>query len=119
MCAVLSFQVFPLLLLQRLLCPLVLDDLFAPAASVSLILSLDRSLHSLSAGEKPAFFGHLPPVFLFRTDAPDKSRDAEDDGRHDDGVGFPVGRLGIPTTGRRPDVLWVPGNSLSTVSRTN
>lgn len=41
------------------------------------------------------------------TQVPNESCDAENNGAEDGSVGLPVGRLGIPTTGRRPDVLGV------------
>lgn len=41
-------------------------------------------------------------------DSPSHGDNAYEDGAHDGCVGFPIRRLGIPTTGRRPDVLWVP-----------
>jgi hypothetical protein len=51
--------------------------------------------------------GHLVAVLAVCAQHPGHSDDAAE-GEADDGrVGFPVGGLGVPTTGRRPDVLGV------------
>lgn len=62
----------------------------------------------LSAREESVRFGHLVAVFSLCAETPGSSANACDHGAHNHGVGLPVGRLAVPTTGRRPDVLWVP-----------
>ena len=44
---------------------------------------------------------------MLGTILPDHGGNAKDDQAEDGGVLLPVGRLGVPTTGRRPDVLGV------------
>jgi hypothetical protein len=71
----------------------------------------------LSAREESPRLGHLVAVFKFRTNFPDHCDDADTDNAHDGGVGLPVGGLGVPTTGRRPDVLRVPAASVKIKAR--
>jgi hypothetical protein len=52
-------------------------------------------------------------VFPLGAQLPHQGRDAEDDDAEDGRVGLPVGRLRIPTTGRRPDVLGVAKGGVS------
>lgn len=47
------------------------------------------------------------PSFPVGAELPRNGDDAEHGGAGDERVGAPVGRLGVPTTGRRPDVLGV------------
>lgn len=47
------------------------------------------------------------PSFPVGAELPRNSDDAEHGGSGDERVGTPVGRLGVPTTRRRPDVLGV------------
>lgn len=61
----------------------------------------------LSAGEESTLLGHLVAVFEVCADHPGHSDDAAEDEAHDGRVAFPVSGLGVPTSGRRPDVLWV------------
>jgi hypothetical protein len=61
----------------------------------------------LSAGKEAARLGHLVAVLSVCADHPGHSDDAAHDEAHDGRVGLPVGGLRVPTTGRRPDVLWV------------
>jgi len=44
-------------------------------------------------------------LLLLGTDLPYYAGEAEDGGAEDEGVLLPVGRLAVPTTSRRPDVL--------------
>lgn len=53
-------------------------------------------------------FGHLVAVLSVCADHPGHSDDAAEHEAHDSRVALPVGGLGVPTTGRRPDVLRVP-----------
>lgn len=46
-------------------------------------------------------------AFSVGREAENDCNDAKDDGTGNEGVGAPVGRLGVPATGRRPDVLRV------------
>lgn len=48
-------------------------------------------------------------MLLLRTHAPQHGADPDDGGAHDGGVLFPVGGLGIPPAGRRPDVFGIAG----------
>ena len=61
----------------------------------------------LSAGEEPVAFGHLVAVFAVGAEHPDHADDAAEGEAYNGRIGFPVGGLGVPTTGRRPDVLGV------------
>lgn len=61
----------------------------------------------LSAGIEPARLWHLVPVFTFCTEVPYECCDAEDGETKDGCVGFPVRRLSVPATRRRPDVLGI------------
>ena len=63
----------------------------------------------LSAGEESALLRHLVAVLEICAKHPGGSDDAGEHCAHDEGVGFPVGGLGVPTTRRRPDVFRVPG----------
>ena len=62
----------------------------------------------LSAREEAALLGHLVAVLEVCAEHPGGTDDAGEHGAHDGGVGLPVCGLGIPTTGRRPDVFRVP-----------
>lgn len=62
----------------------------------------------LSAREEATLLGHFIAVLAVRADHPGHADYAAYDEAHDGGVCFPVGRLRIPTSGRRPDVLGVP-----------
>jgi hypothetical protein len=64
----------------------------------------------LSAREESVLLRHLVAVFSVGTEPPGHADNADEDGAHDECVGFPVRGLRIPTTGRRPDVLGVPGS---------
>jgi hypothetical protein len=59
--------------------------------------------------------GHLVAVFPVGAQLPHHGRDAEDDDAEDGRVGLPVGRLRVPTTGRRPDVLGVARRGIGQV----
>jgi hypothetical protein len=61
----------------------------------------------LSAREESVAFGHLVAVLAVCAEHPGQSDDAAEGKAYDGRVGFPVSRLGVPTTGRRPDVLGV------------
>lgn len=61
----------------------------------------------LSAGEEAALLGHLVAVLSVCADHPDHADDAAEDQAHDGRVALPVVGLGVPTSGRRPDVLGV------------
>jgi hypothetical protein len=61
----------------------------------------------LSAREESTLLGHLVAVFQPCADGPGHSDDAGEHQAHDGRVAFPVGGLGVPTSGRRPDVLGV------------
>jgi hypothetical protein len=61
----------------------------------------------LSAGEEATLLGHLVAVLAVRADHPRHSDDAAQDEAHDGRIRSPVGGLGVPTSGRRPDVLGV------------
>ena len=61
----------------------------------------------LSAREESVAFGHLVAILAVCAQHPGHSDDAAEGEAYDGGVGFPVGGLGVPTTGRRPDVLGV------------
>ena len=63
--------------------------------------------HVLSARIEATCFGHLMAVLSVGAQLPHQGCDTEDDDAEDGRVGLPVGRLRIPTTGRRPDVLGV------------
>jgi hypothetical protein len=52
-------------------------------------------------------FGHLVAVLEVCAQHPGHSDNAADGEAYDGCVGSPVGGLGVPTTGRRPDVLGV------------
>jgi hypothetical protein len=65
----------------------------------------------LSAREESVAFGHLVAVFAVCAEHPGHADDAAEGEAYDGGVGFPVGGLGVPTTGRRPDVLGVSKTS--------
>jgi hypothetical protein len=101
------------LLLAAFLLPLVLNDLFAPAVLLSDPLELNviyGVAFVLSAREESVLLRHLVAVFSVGAEPPGHADNADEDGAHDEGVGFPVRGLRIPTTGRRPDVLGVPGS---------
>jgi hypothetical protein len=61
----------------------------------------------LSAWEESVAFGHLVAVFAVCAEHPGHADDAAEGEAYNGRVGFPVGGLGVPTTGRRPDVLGV------------
>ena len=69
--------------------------------------STGKRRHVLSARVETAGLGHLVAELLLGADLPGPAGDAEDDGREEERVALPVGRLGVPATGRRPDVLGV------------
>lgn len=101
-------------LLDSALCilfPLVLDDLPAPAVQklASVVrLTCGSRLVVLSAGEESVSFGHLVAVLPVCADGPGHGDNAAEHKAHDSCVGLPVVGLGVPTTGRRPDMLGVP-----------
>lgn len=64
-----------------------------------------RVLALLATWEKPVWLRHLVSVFPLRTNFPCKSCDPKYNKTHHCSVRFPVVRLRIPATGRRPDVL--------------
>ena len=61
--------------------------------------------------------GHFVAVFTVCAEHPDHSNNAAEGEAYDGRIGFPVGGLGVPTTGRRPDVLGVPIPCLASVPR--
>lgn len=61
----------------------------------------------LSARVETSRLGHLVPELPLGAQFPHKRCDAEDDEAKGGSVGLPVGRLGVPTTSRRPNVLGV------------
>lgn len=63
--------------------------------------------NALSAWIEAISLGHPVPEFFVGAQLPRQSGDAEDDETKDGRVGLPVGRLRVPTTGRRPDVLGI------------
>ena len=68
---------------------------------------VERDLSVLSTREKPPLLRHPRPIFPLRTDAPCHRRDPKHDHHHYRRVGLPIGRLRIPPSRRRPDVLRV------------
>jgi hypothetical protein len=73
----------------------------------------------LSAGEEAALLGHLVAVFAVGADHPDHADDAAEDQAHDGRVALPVVGLGVPTAGRRPDVLGVSAGGRQRAPRGN
>lgn len=63
--------------------------------------------YSLSTGKESAGLRHPVAMLTLRTDAPGHSGDSENGCAHDSSVDFPVGRLGIPASGGRPDFFGV------------
>lgn len=63
----------------------------------------------LSAREELVLARHLVAVLELRAEVPDASDNESHDTANNGCVGPPVGRLGVPTTSRRPDVLRVAG----------
>lgn len=63
----------------------------------------------LSAGVEATRLGHLVAELLLGAKLPDCGSDEEDDTAEHSCVLLPVGRLSVPTTGRRPNVLGVAG----------
>ena len=61
----------------------------------------------LSAREESTLLGHLIAVLSVCADHPGHSDDAAENETHGCGVPFPVGGSRVPTSGWRPDVLWV------------
>jgi hypothetical protein len=61
--------------------------------------------------------GHLVAVFMVGAEFPHHCSDHDNDAACNGSVGLPVRGLTVPTTGRRPDVLWVPGKSIFASSR--
>jgi hypothetical protein len=61
----------------------------------------------LSAREESTLLGHLVAVLEVCAHCPGHADDAGEHQAHDGRVAFPVGGLGVPTSGRRPDVLGV------------
>ena len=61
----------------------------------------------LSAGEEAVRLGHLVSVLELGAQLPDSRCDAKDNRPRNRRVFLPVGRLRIPTTGRRPDMLGI------------
>lgn len=61
----------------------------------------------LSAGEESTRLGHLVAVLEVRAGHESDADDAGKDEAYDGRVALPVGGLGVPTSGWRPDVLWV------------
>lgn len=59
------------------------------------------------------YLGDLVPVLSVRAHAPGHGCDSDDNTNHDGGVCAPVLGLGVPTTGRGPDVLRVPVVAMS------
>ena len=124
-----------LLLLCRCVCLLrllVFDNLSAPAGVVEMVASAMRTppqcatresvahmykfgsgtgscLNILSAGIEATRLGHLVTVLQLGANLPDRSSDEEDNAAEDGRVLLPVGRLSVPTTRRRPDVLGIAG----------
>ena len=97
--------------------PLMLPDLLAPAApwlargcgcGVAIVLS---------AREESAFLWHLVAVFMVGAEFPGHCSNHHNDTARNCRVGFPVRWLTVPTTGRRPDVLWVPRRSVFCAQR--
>lgn len=106
-----------LLLLQRLLGPLVLDNLLGPAATGDnprSALAMDGGggdQHVLSARVELVGPGHVAVELGLGADLPAPAGDAKDQDHEEGRVALPIGGLGIPATGRRPDMLGVPGHS--------
>ena len=60
-----------------------------------------------SARVKSALFWECCSVLVLCAVVEDHGGDAEDDQAHESSIPAPIGRLSIPTTGRRPDVFGV------------
>jgi hypothetical protein len=87
----------------------MLLDLLAPATQLLARLftvSISRE-DILSAGEETALLWELCSRLSLSADAPCEGDNADDCSAHNGSVGLPVLWLGVPTTGWRPDVLWV------------
>lgn len=76
-------------------------------------------LDILSAGIEATRLGHLVAVLLLGAKLPDCGSDEEDDAAENSRVLLPVGRLSVPTTRRRPDVLGVAGVKGEAMIRTD
>lgn len=70
--------------------------------------TMAASINILSAWVETSWLGHLVTELPLGAQVPDHSSDAKDADTENGRVGLPVGRLGVPTTGRRPDVLGIP-----------
>lgn len=68
----------------------------------------DAEKDVLSAGKERVLLGHDISVLPFGAELPRAGHDAQHDDTRDGRVGPPIGRLRVPTTGRRPDVLGIP-----------
>lgn len=71
------------------------------------------NIYVLSAGEEAVGLGHLGAVFQLAAQLEKQSLNAEDDGEGDGSVPLPVGRLAVPATRGRPDVLGVAADGES------
>jgi hypothetical protein len=76
-------------------------------------------LHVLSARVPAPGLGPARPRLPLGAKVPRHGHNRRHDGARDDGVALPVGRLRVPTTGRRPDVLGVPIFRRALFVRTN
>jgi hypothetical protein len=61
----------------------------------------------LSAREESTLLGHLVAVLEVCAGHKSHAHDSGENEANDSRVALPVGGLGVPTSGRRPDVLWV------------
>lgn len=64
-------------------------------------------MNVLSAGIPLAGLWLVCPLLAIGTKLPSNGDNAKDDGASNQSVAPPVGRLSVPTTSRRPDVLGV------------
>lgn len=71
------------------------------------LASAGTRFHIPSARVPLAGLGLLCPALAVGAKLPGNGDDAEDDSASNQRVAAPVGRLSVPTTGRRPDVLGV------------
>jgi hypothetical protein len=61
----------------------------------------------LSTGIKSVWLGHAWSFFDIRADSPCDASYSDYHKTEKRCILFPIGRLRVPTTGRRPDMLWI------------
>ena len=86
----------------------MLDDLSIPTAARQHSLESLNALGSvLSAWEEAIPLRHLMTMLFLGANLPEKGSKTDDDQTHDCRVGFPIMRLGIPSTCWRPHMLGI------------